>query len=604
MYQSFLNSISQKQWKRVGLKRRAGILAPLFSIYSKKSVGIGEFGDLRLLVDWCQKTGMSILQLLPLNDAGFHFRPYDAQSGFALEPMYLSLDRLDGVDLRSFRNDIASLRKSFPAGGFRVDYKIKTEKLELLKRIFEKNKRKDSPLFKRYRRANQFWLKDYVLFKAIKEESGEQSWEEWAEGLKERNQEAIEHFIQAHQEQIRFHEWLQWQLFEQLMEVKKYARIRNVLIMGDLPFLASRDSADVWSHPEYFKLDRSSGAPPDAYFFNGQRWGMPPCHWEAMASKSYDYFIQRLKYAENFYDVLRADHVVGFFRLWTIPLSEPFEHGGLNGFFDPSDESLWEERGRKWLSLMIQNTRALISAEDLGTVPECSFRVLKEFAIPGVDVQRWVRDPEKSCDFRTPEEYRENSIAVLSTHDMTSFNGWWEYEAGTVYGPLFKRKCEALGISFEEVSHKLFDLEKSSHDRLRWKQEIENADTLIHALSKPAAEIGDLIDLYRYSYNEKPRFWRYLGLSEPHEEKSSPRLVERALEKISSAASIFSIQLFQDWLALGGILEGDPWEVRINTPGSTSEKNWTFVMPISLESMKSLPINKRIKKINQTADRI
>ena len=376
MYKLFLKSISEKQWKRTGLLRRAGVATPLFSIYSKKSIGIGEIPDLKLLVDWCKSTRMSVIQLLPLNDVGFGFAPYDAQSGFALEPMYLCLDRLRAVNVRAFRNEIKQLRKNFPLGGSQVNYQIKAAKLKLLWKIFKKRKGKGRASFKRYCEQNQFWLKDYALFKTIKEEQNEKKWEEWPVEFRERRKEALNHFEQEHGEKMQFHMWLQWQLFEQFQDAGKYARRKSVFLMGDFPFLASRDSADVWSHPEYFKLEFSSGAPPDAYFFNGQRWGMPPCHWEKMAEHSHDYFIHKLKYAERFYDLLRIDHSVGFFRLWTIPLSEPIENGGMNGFFDPSDERVWEAQGRKLISLMIQNTKMLISAEDLGTIPECSFRVL------------------------------------------------------------------------------------------------------------------------------------------------------------------------------------------------------------------------------------
>lgn len=604
MYESFLNSVCEKQWKRIGLKRRAGVNVPLFSIYSKQSVGIGELPDLKFLVDWCRKTNLSLIQLLPLNEIGSQFSPYDPQSGFAIEPMYLSLNRLREVNMKPFHGQVKLLRSHFPSGNGRVNYGIKAAKLEHLWKIFQEEVKKDPAPFKQYRRVNRFWLKDYVCFKVIKEENGQKSWEEWPVQFRNRNVQAIQNFRDRHKERIRFYEWLQWQLFEQLRDIRQYARSKRVLMMGDLPFLPSRDSSDVWANQEYFKLDLSSGAPPDVYFFKGQRWGTPPCDWEKMSAYSYHYLAQKLKYAENFYDALRIDHVVGFFRLWTIPLSEPLEHGGLNGVFDPSDESKWEEHGRKLLLFMIQGTKMLITAEDLGTVPECSYRVLKEFAIPGIDVQRWIRDPAKHYDFKPPEEYRRNSVATLSTHDMAPFNAWWEYEAGTVYEPLFRRRCEAKGIAFEEVRAKLFDLERSKHNRLRWKQEISHIDTLVRVLGKSEVELGDLIDLYRYSYDEKIKFWHDLGFSMSYEEKSSPELVERALEKISSTVSIFNVQLLQDWLALADILKGDSWEARINTPGVISEKNWTFVVPVSLEEMKSLPITRKIKRINTNSSRV
>ncbi|MBI4358806.1 MAG: 4-alpha-glucanotransferase [Candidatus Omnitrophica bacterium] len=619
MYQSFLSSISAGPWKRLGLERRSGVAVPLFSVYSGRSIGVGELPDLKLLIDWCGKTGMSIIQFLPLNDVGFNFAPYDAQSSFALEPMYLAVDRLAKANIKPFKNEIESLRKTFaipspsplPSGervrgeGIkRVDYKIKAAKLDLLWKIFEKSKAEAGTPFMSYVEKNKWWLDDYALFKVIKEKEGERKWEDWPTEFKRRNFDVIGLFEKEHADRITFHKWLQWQLFEQFQDARKYARSKKVLFMGDLPFLASRDSADVWAHPRYFKLDLSSGAPPDAYFFKGQRWGTPPCDWEALRDGAYDYVIEKLKYASNFYDLLRMDHSVGFFRLWSIPLSEPIENAGLNGFFDPSDERIWEERGRSLFSLMVQNCKMLICGEDLGTVPECSFRVLEACAIPGMDIQRWMREPAQAYAFKPSEAYRRNSIAAISTHDMSSFNAWWEYEAGTVYGPLFERKLNAKGIDLDPVKHQLFDLDRSFHDRLRWRNEIKNVQSLVQIIGKPEHEMQDLIDLYLWSYGEKEKFWRYVGLPGCFDEKSSHDSVKASLEKIMGSASIFAVQLFQDWLALGDYFEGDSWDVRINFPGIASEKNWSFVMPISLEQLNVLSINKEIKAINKLAGRV
>jgi 4-alpha-glucanotransferase len=373
--------------------------------------------------------------------------------------------------------------------------------------------------------------------------------------------------------------------------------------MGDLPFLVARDSADVWSHPRYFKLDFSSGAPPDAYFAKGQRWGSPPYRWPEVAVDSYRYVTERLHYAEEFYDSFRVDHSVGFFRLWSIPVSEPLENGGLNGAFDPPREGEWEAHGRKLLFLLAQNTSMLPCAEDLGTVPECSFRVLREFAIPGTDIQRWTKDPNQNYAFRAPEAYRANSVAALSTHDMTSFSAWWEYEAGTVYEPLFKRACDTREIDFERVKHELFDLAKSARERLRWKEGISEED-LIRISGKSRDEIRDLVDLYQFSYDEKVRFWSYLNLPGTFKEKSSPPLLKAALSKISESASIFSVQMLQDWLGLAGLFKGDSWKVRINFPGTVGGENWSLVMPISLEKMKKLTVNREIRKTNRESGRI
>lgn len=603
MYESFLNSISSRSWKKIGLKRRAGAVVPLFSIYSEKSIGTGDFEDLKLLVDWVKNSGMSLIQFLPLNDTGSDFAPYSALSTFALDPMYLFLEGLKGVRLQPFRSEIKKLRTDFPPGGPRVDYRVKQAKLKLLWTIFRKSARKLPVDFWKYVEAHQYWLRDYALFKVLKEIHQGQSWERWPNELKTRESEALLLFESEHKEGMEFHMWLQWQLWLQFKKVKRYARAKKVLLMGDLPFLAARDSADVWSRPRCFKLDFSSGVPPDSYFAKGQRWGSPPYDWSSIAADEYRYPIERLRYGQSFYDLFRIDHAVGFFRLWSIPVTEPEENGGLNGVFDPPDESRWEPQGRELLSLFIQNTFMLACAEDLGTVPECSFRTLHEFAVPGTDIQRWTKNPGQNYQFKSPGDYRANSIAAISTHDMTSFSAWWDYEAGTVYEPLFKRACEGRGIDFGRARQELFDLAKSSHERLCWRQNLSEED-LVRILRKPREEIGDLIDIYRFSYDEKARFWSYVGLSGTFEEKSSPKLLKAALGKISSSASIFSVQMLQDWLGLANLFKGDSWDVRINFPGTAGGHNWSLVMPVSLEKMKKLGINREIRKINRESGRI
>ncbi|MBI3306873.1 MAG: 4-alpha-glucanotransferase [Candidatus Omnitrophica bacterium] len=589
-YQAFLSSPTSRQWKRLGISRRSGVVTPLFSLYSDRSMGIGEIPDLKLLVDWCALAGMSLIQLLPLNDVGFDFRPYDAQSTFALDPMYLSLE---------------SLSRRFPRQALKVDYKTKQIKLDLLREIFNSQKSGlQAKAFKDYKEKNKFWLEDYAVFKILKDAYGQKGWESWPEEFKSRNTETLEAFKKSHDSEMEFQKWLQWKLFEQFRAVKQYASAQKVYLMGDLPFLVSRDSADVWSRQHYFKLHLASGAPPDMYFANGQRWGMPPYNWQAIESSGYDYLIQKLKYAENFYDLFRIDHVVGIFRVWTIALSEPLENGGLNGVFDPSDEEVWEEHGRKILKVMVENTEMLPCAEDLGTVPACSPRVLEEFGIPGMEVQRWAKEWGKSYDFIRPETYRSNSVSMLSTHDSASFRGWWEFEAGTVDGALFKRKCESRGIPFEEIKSSLFDLERSLHGRLRWKDSMDHIQKLLMILKRPEHEAADLIDLYLGSWREKNKFWSFLKLPGELSEKSSPLLVKNALRQAAGTASVFSIQLLQDWLSLAPDFTADPWEFRINFPGTMDERNWTLISPFSLEEMKKLSIHEEIRTMNNQAARI
>ncbi len=603
-YDTFLEGPTSRQWRKIGVKRRAGVATPLFSIYSRSSVGIGEIPDLKLLGEWCSAAGMSLIELLPMNEVGSHFAPYDAQSSFALEPMYLSLEQLKGVQIHFFTKEIKRIRESYPPGGRGVNYGIKRAKLGILWEIFQALEKKRETAFEAFRRNQAFWLRDFALFKVLKENFNNAGWEDWPDGYRQKEPKTLKAFAQDRPAKVEFYEWIQWQLFEQFREAKQALEKKGILLMGDLPFLVARDSSDVWSNQDDFKLGLAAGAPPDAYNAKGQRWGMPPYDWGRIAAKGYDYLIEKLKYAENFYDLFRIDHFVGIFRIWTIPVTEPLEKGGLHGTFDPADESRWEEHGRKIVSAMVQNSEMLPCAEDLGVIPECSWRVLAEFGIPGMDVQRWSRDWDKTYDFKAPESYRKNSVAVVSTHDMAAFSAWWEVEMGTVDELDFKHRCETRGIPFEEVKPELFSSERSRHGRLRWKKEVTDAGIVTRALKRPEIEIGDFLEMWRSSFSEKQKFWDYVGLKGTYEEAGSPKVVRAALEAAGRTASVFSIQLLQDWLALGVRFKGDPWEFRINIPGLVSPKNWSLVIPLSLEEMLALPLNSDLKALNAQTGRI
>ncbi|MCB9799555.1 MAG: 4-alpha-glucanotransferase [Candidatus Omnitrophica bacterium] len=602
-YESFLESRCKTQWQRIGIQRRSGVAVPLFSLYSQTSCGIGEIPDLKLLIDWCGLTGMSMIQLLPMNDTGFMFTPYDAQSTFALDPMYLSLEKLKNVSLEPLLPQLNLLRKRYAQGQKKINYGIKGEKLKLLWETFNRDEmhQKDES-YKRYKEDNSFWLQDYALFKTIKELQTEKGWMDWPEIFKTRDAAALNELAIKEALRIEFHRWLQWQLYEQFKEIKTYAQKKNIFLMGDLPFLVSRDSADIWAHQNYFKLNLSSGAPPDAYFTQGQRWGMPPYAWPEIEKHGYDYLIEKLKYAENFYDMFRIDHAVGLFRLWTIDLAEPEENAGMNGQFDPQDEQVWEEHGRKILEVMVSNTSMLPCAEDLGTVPECSYRVLEDYAIPGMDVQRWQRDWQGTKEFKDPATYRRNSIAVVSTHDMSSLLGWWEFECATVEEELFKRMCSQSGLNFDQLRPDLFDEKTSLHGRLRWRDEITDDQSLLKIIQKQEHEAGQILDAFRSSRHEKEKFLHYIDIETKN--CATVSLVREALRRAGQAASIYSVQQLIDWLALSPQFKENAWSFRINWPGSFGDHNWTLRMPFSLEEMLKLGINSKIKTLNKETSRL
>ncbi|MBM3249909.1 MAG: 4-alpha-glucanotransferase [Candidatus Omnitrophica bacterium] len=599
-----LNTPSGDKWKRAGLKKRAGVLIPLFSVYSRNSIGVGDFSDLKILADWLHSTGNSILQLLPMNEMGSVFCPYDAVSSFALEPAFISLKSVPAASSRGIRIEIENLARNFPTGKPYVDYGIKSEKQRLLWAMYLAWDHRDSGEFKRFKEENSYWLIDFALYKSLKRHFNGLAWWDWEYKFRNRDVGTLEKFSFEQEKEIDYHMWVQWQLFRQFRAAGEYARSKGVLLKGDLPILVSRDSADVWARPDYFKLEFAAGAPADMYCAKGQRWGMPTYNWEKISSGDYIYLKEKLKYAQNFYDILRIDHVVGLFRIWSIPYSDAPENQGLRGFFDPQDESKWGEHGRKLLSVHLEGTHMLLCAEDLGVIPRVCFDTLKELGIPGNDVQRWVKDWNVRHDFLAPQEYRQLSVAMLSTHDTTNWPAWWENEAGTVDEALFERRCGERGIDFIRVKPELFDLSLSRHGRLRWKPDIDSPDKLCWVLGKRREEVADFIEMYLNTYCEKEKLWRLLGLKGPMREKSDKELVQAVLRSVLGSKAAFSVNSVFDLLYLSDILKNDPYQYRINTPGTISPQNWSLTLPLPLEELLKHKLNKEIRSLNSASGRI
>ncbi|MFW6210707.1 MAG: 4-alpha-glucanotransferase, partial [bacterium] len=534
------------------------------------------------------------------NDTGFDYAPYDSQTTFVLDPMYLSIENMKYIDKPRFEREIKELKERFPAGNKRVDYGVKKAKLGLLRKIFD-SRGEFAGDYESFCEKASFWLEDYAVYKVIKDVQEQKNWENWDEKYRARENKEVENIVNERKDDMVFYRWLQFELFEQMKNVKEYCNEKGIYIQGDLPFLVSRDSADVWANRDYFKLGVSSGAPPDMYFAKGQRWGMPPYNWENIRGAGFDYLVEKVKYTENFYDMFRIDHFVGLFRLWTIDLNEPEDTYGLNGKFDPEDESLWKEHGREILEAMTESSLMLPCAEDLGVVPQCSFEILEEFALPGMDVQRWTRDWGETYEFLAPEKYRVNSAAIISSHDMTPFLLWWEKECGTVDAMLVEKKCGENSLDYNEIKSRLFDMEKSTEQRLRFREGIKSTADVNEALEGTGGGAEFIYGMFSETAAEKDMFLDFAGA----EKKAGPKeVLKAALVKVNETASVFSINLLQDFLSLGGCFDGwDNEDLRVNTPGSVDEKNWTIVMPLSLEEMIKSGLNAEIQKIHKDSGR-
>jgi len=410
-------------WARIGVRKRFGVSVPLFSLRSEAGLGIGEVGDLWGMVDFCRGIGATVIQILPLNDMGTDRVPYASLSAFAMDPAFISLGRIDAVasspDLSRMVQSAAQRLNASP----RVDFDaVRSAKTKILTKAL---KRTDGPElraeFDAFMAGNQ-WLKDYLAYRVIKEAEAFRPWEEWSDRWSD---DRIAALPDTHRDLWDLNLYSQWLLDGQLREAAAYARENGVLLMGDVPILVARDSADVWRNPGYFRLDTCAGAPPDQYSDTGQTWGFPTYRWDALWADGNAWWKARLAHAQRYFDLYRIDHVVGFFRIWTLPDGAP---DGRDGWFEPGDESRWGEHWRAILRMMLDATDMLPLAEDLGTIPPVCRHVLSDMGICGLKVQRWERYWDGDGSFIPPDRYDPVSLATFSTHDTEVLADWWRRE--------------------------------------------------------------------------------------------------------------------------------------------------------------------------------
>lgn len=422
--QKLLQTPAGPHWERIGIHNHHGICLPLFSLLSEKSCGIGEYLDLILLVEWCKEIGMDVIQLLPLNDIGLGTSPYSALSANALNPIHIALHALPDIErVPDYQEKLAKIR--YWNRTQRVKYHIVRELKfaffrEYVPRVIDEFS--NSHDYRTFIEQNK-WIESYSLFKSLKEEQLWKNWEDWPTNLKSPSEPGYQELLEEHKEACRFHAFLQYICYKQLEEVKKIATERNVLLKGDIPILISRDSVDVWHMRHYFFMHQAAGAPPDMYSRDGQYWGFPTYDWEELEKQDYDWWRERLQIASHLYHLYRIDHVVGFFRMWTIPLGKQAKEGS----FIPSNEEEWIPHGRKLMEMMIKTAPILPIGEDLGLVPPEVKECLYDLGICGTKMMRWERRWETDGGFIPIEEYQPMTMSTVSTHDSDTLQLWWRH---------------------------------------------------------------------------------------------------------------------------------------------------------------------------------
>jgi 4-alpha-glucanotransferase len=318
----------------------AGVSIPVFSLRSRESMGTGEFSDLRLLVDWALKAGIKLIQILPVNDTSatgtwIDSYPYSAISAFALHPLYLNLNEMAGKKNASLVKPLKKIQKQLNALPD-LDYEVVMQtKIAAVKDIFAavKDEFADDPDFKNFFDSNKSWLVPYAAFCFLKDANGTADFRSW-KTYGRYTKLAVDKLTspQSKQyEEISFYYFVQYHLHRQLKKSVLYAHENGIIIKGDIPIGVYRYSCDAWVSPELFHLDLQAGAPPDPFAVKGQNWGFPTYNWERMARDSFQWWKNRFSQMAIYFDAFRIDHILGFFRIWSIPISQT---DGIMGHFE------------------------------------------------------------------------------------------------------------------------------------------------------------------------------------------------------------------------------------------------------------------------------
>ena len=320
----------------------AGVAIPVFSLRSEEDFGVGEFADLIPLIDWAKSVGLRMIQLLPVNDTVLTHTykdsyPYNCVSVFALHPMYLRISDMPKLSskvteeiLLEMKQDLNKLEK--------IDYEeVMRAKSRFYKTIYDDNHRRflQEPEYKEFFEKNKEWLKPYAVFSYLRDLYNTPEFEKWGQ-FATYSPEKVDELCNENSasfDDVAVHFFIQYHLHLQLKKVSDHARKNGIVLKGDIPIGISRNSVDAWVNPRLYNLDCQAGAPPDDFSDDGQNWGFPTYNWDEMAKDGFAWWKARLTKMSEYFDAYRLDHILGFFRIWSIPSTQT---RGLMGVFDPA----------------------------------------------------------------------------------------------------------------------------------------------------------------------------------------------------------------------------------------------------------------------------
>ena len=463
----------------------AGTVIPIFSLRSEGSFGVGDFGDLKKMIEWADKTHQRVIQVLPINDTNITHTwqdsyPYNSISIYALHPQYTDLRQLPEIKNEERKTHFEQLRQELNALP-QIDYeRVNNAKMKYLRELFAQEwatiKKRAS--YKDFFEQNKEWLVPYAAFCYYRDQYGTADFSQWPK-------EATVAAIKATNKEVQFWYFVQYNLDQQMHAAHEFARDHHVILKGDIPIGISRDGVEAWVEPKYFNLNGQAGAPPDPFSADGQNWGFPTYNWDEMLKDGCSWWVRRFRKMAQFFDAYRIDHVLGFFRIWEIPVPEK---SGLKGQFAPAlglsreeiegygiynhmelflvdhkradrwhpriavqfnedyeklndeekynfnrlyndyfyrrNNQFWYQEAMKKLPRLTQATRMLCCAEDLGMVPDCVPWVMNELRILSLEIQSMPKDDK--VRFGHLSQYPYRSVCTISTHDMPTLRQWWD----------------------------------------------------------------------------------------------------------------------------------------------------------------------------------
>lgn len=549
-------------------RKLAGTQVPVFSLRTRKSAGIGDFGDLKTMVDFVASTGQKVLQLLPINDTTITHTwtdsyPYSCISVFAIHPQYANLHALPELKDAKARAEAEKTCAELNALD-KIDYeKVNDFKINYLRQIFnqEGEKMMKTAEYKAFFQDTELWLVPYAQYSYLRDKNGTADFNQWPDHQvwDEAERKALTDPKTAAYKNVAFFYFVQFVLDRQMQEAHEHAKAKGVILKGDIPIGVNRNGCDVWMEPKYFNLNGQAGAPPDDFSVNGQNWGFPTYNWFEMLKDGCQWWNRRFQNMARYFDAYRIDHVLGFFRIWEIPVSsvygllgqfapalamsrEEIESYGLhfqedrfirpfitdwvldrvfheragevkekyldrldderyqmkpevntqrkvealfadatdekelwlrdglyalisdvlfvrdhtnpgvfhprisaqldfiyeslydndkaafnrlyNDYFYRRNNQFWYQEAMKKLPKLVQATRMLVCAEDLGMVPDCVPWVMDELKILSLELQSMPKDPSVKFGHLSRNPYR--SVCTISSHDMPTLRMWWD----------------------------------------------------------------------------------------------------------------------------------------------------------------------------------